>query len=155
MSARQNVYDEEGEVQIEILSDNGALVLIECFKYDFKQYVDYYGSATMLGEPTWDDCDAQNWDYMLMGARDLYDYCEFMTDFAEQCGDMQACYAYASALAIFDDVQQTLGEVLDYANGDTPICKYDTETYGFWADLYNTTLYAGQCVELDEIGGGV
>lgn len=154
MSGRQIVYDEEDQHEIEILSDVGTEILIDCFKFDFKQYVDYFGNQKITQEPTWSRDDVQNWDYMLMAAKDLYDYSEFMADFANQCGDNTAEYAFASAMALLDEVQQTLGEVFDFVNGDIDYTLYDLDSYKFWIDMYHMFQYVEDCIILDGIAGG-
>lgn len=146
---RQLIYDEQSNLEREILSDAGAIALLECYKLDIKDQMNRFDTKPGSVKPKWDILEPQNWDYMICGLHDIYDYVECMCDVFEQIDDKDELFAFNCALDLIDELQQTLNTIFDFVNEDTKDLEYDLDSYQFWGDFYYQIIYIQQCITLD------
>ena len=156
MEAFQIVYDENLEHEIEILSDQGVNLLLQCYKDDFANYMELYDSKSPTSKPYWDWKNHLNWDYMLSGINELTYYLDFMGELAQEVGDVQAAINFDIANELLGEVEQEVSDVLMYTAGNSAILVQKIDTYRYWSELFYNIVYIEQTIleTMSSMGGG-
>ena len=146
MESFQLVYDENDNQEIEILSDYGVGLLLQCFKEDYDVYSEHYSSKVGTKTPYWDCNNHSNWDYMLSGLNELKWYTDFMVDEANEINDADSETNFIIAGELIDELRETVTEILIYTAGNSTKLVHDLESFNFWGEMFFSALYIEQSI---------